>query len=71
MVARELGGDRRMHGKESMSMEGLVIQVGRRMLHRQLIKEINAHTVSFHSHKNVSTSGVKTEVCEKMVCNGK
>ena len=37
------------------------------MLHRQLIKEMNIHTVSFHNHNNVSTSGIKTEVCEKMV----
>ena len=37
------------------------------MLPRQLIKEINTHTVSFHSHKNVSTSDIKTEVSEKMV----
>ena len=37
------------------------------MLHRQLIKEMNTHTVSFYSHKNVSTSGIKTEGCEKTV----
>ena len=37
------------------------------MLHRQLIKEMNTHMVSFHSRKNVSTSCIKTEVCEKMV----